>query len=58
MKKKIQPQLKNTTILLNNGSTYQKKWLFSKLILKLENYTLTNPLWNSKKQVFKKNYKK
>ena len=58
MKKKIQPKKNTTVILLNNGSTYKKKWLFPKLSLKSENYIITNKLWNNKNQIFKKNYKK
>lgn len=53
MKKYTHPKLQNTTIILNNGSTYNKKWLVFKKFVKID--TNFNNYWLSiKKKSIKK----
>ena len=47
MKKNIHPIKNKTLIILNNGSSYIKKWNFFKKHLKLDADFMTNNLWNN-----------
>lgn len=49
MKKNTHPQSFCTTIVLNNGSTLLKKWVFLKKILKTDTDFLNNKIWAKKK---------
>lgn len=50
MKKNTHPIKNNTTIILHNGSSYTKKWIFFKKVLKLDNDFLKNKLWDTLKK--------
>jgi hypothetical protein len=50
MRKYIHPLKNKTIIILSNGSSYQKKWIFFKQYLKLENDFLKNKKWFSLKK--------
>ncbi len=50
MKKYTHPLKNSTLIILNNGSTFLKKWTFFKKILKTDSDFLTNKLWKSEKK--------
>ena len=50
MKKNTHPLKNNTTIILNNGSSYFKKWTFFKKFLKLDVDFSKNKLWISLKK--------
>lgn len=51
MKKNTHPLTARTLIVLNNGSSFEKKWLFFKKTLKTDSDFLKNFLWKSKKKV-------
>ena len=50
MKKNTHPQLQQTIIILNNGSTLKKKWNFFKKILKTDSDFLSNKFWKITKK--------
>ena len=50
MKKNTHPFKQTTTVILSNGSSYNKKWVFFKKFLKLDVDFLKNPLWISLKK--------
>jgi hypothetical protein len=50
MKKNTHPLKNSTTIILNNGSSYTKKWVFFKKFLKLDMDFLKNKLWSFPKK--------
>jgi hypothetical protein len=49
MRKNTHPQRLSTTVVLNNGSTLNKKWMFLKKILKTDADFLNNKFWVKKK---------
>jgi hypothetical protein len=49
MKKNTHPIKNKTLIILNNGSTFLKKWNFFKKVLKTDSDFLTNKIWTLKK---------
>ncbi len=50
MKKNTHPKKTNTTIILNDGSSINIKWIFFKKFLKLESDLTTHSLWKNKKR--------
>ncbi len=50
MKKNTHPIKNSTTVILHNGSSYIKKWIFFKKVLKLDNDFLKNKLWDTLKK--------
>ena len=53
MKKNKHPKLYNTTIVLSNGATFNKSWVFFKKILHLDIDIINHKLWNIKNKNFK-----
>ena len=52
MKKNTHPQLQISQIILKNGSTYLKKWVYFRKNLKTDSDFLKNSLWHSKNKNF------
>ena len=51
MKKNTHPIKNDTTIILNNGSSYTKKWIFFKKFLKIDVDFIKNKIWKSSKKI-------
>lgn len=50
MKKNTHPQLTTSQIILKNGSTYLKKWVYFKKNLKTDSDFLRHSLWQFKQK--------
>jgi hypothetical protein len=48
MKKNTHPLKTKTTIILSNGSSYTKKWIFFKNFLKIDTDFIKNKVWFKK----------
>ena len=53
MKKNKHPKMSTTTIVLTNGATFNKNWIFYKKVLYLDIDSLNHKLWNVKNKRFK-----